>query len=88
MSYKYLVVFFNKNIDCINIVMQFLNPDPYRKQFNLNIRQIKYNNIICEINIYFFIKKLYSIYSTKSSIKLILNESNRLRDFNNLKKLQ
>ena len=56
MSYKFLVTFFNGQMDCIPIVLKFFEPDLYKKKFNLNIRQIKYNNVIHELTSYFLLK--------------------------------
>lgn len=86
MSYSFLVTFFNSQMDYVTIMMRFFELDPYKKKYNLNIRQIKYNNVMHELHVYFFIRDLHLIYSIPLNIKSISKETNKLRDLNYLKR--
>ncbi len=91
MSYKLLneIFFYNQSGSVkylVRYTMQFLDIDPYKKKYNLNIKQMKFNNVMYELYVYFYIKKIYSIYLIRSNIKLILKETNKLRHFKNLKR--
>jgi hypothetical protein len=85
MSYKNLLLIFNNNRDYVNLILPFIDTDPNKKKYNLSIRQLKYNNVLYELNLYYFIKKINYIYKTKSNIK---NITKNLYKYKNFKSLQ